>query len=236
MVLVLAGTLMFWQTRRARLEPPAVLAQIKRLNQLATVRYSIQRIVGIKEEKQPLGSESILLIVQARVDAGINLDLMRPQDVTVGKDGSVSVRLPPPRYWTCPSTRRTPRSGTGKRHGGRLGCHIAWIWNNALESPASKAPVKRLWTWAFSGMRTRTREIPSVFYWNWLVPKASSYFRRSPCSAMRCRRRVPVLDFTERDASVQFGRMTAVNLASNSDTRSVANVVFPDGFCFVTTS
>jgi len=96
LVLVLTGTLMFWKTRPGRLEPPAVLAQIKRLNQLATVRYSIQRIVGIKEEKQPLGSESILLIVQARVDAGINLDLMRPQDVTVGKDGSVTVQLPPP--------------------------------------------------------------------------------------------------------------------------------------------
>ena len=50
LLLVLTGTLMFWKTRTGRLEPPAVLAQIKRLNQLATVRYSIQRIVGIKEE------------------------------------------------------------------------------------------------------------------------------------------------------------------------------------------
>jgi hypothetical protein len=96
LILILAGALLFWQSRRGRLEPPVVLAEIKRLNQLATVRYSIQRVVGIKEEKQPVGSESILLIVQARVDAGINLDLMRPPDVAVGKDGSVSVRLPPP--------------------------------------------------------------------------------------------------------------------------------------------
>jgi len=51
-------------------------------------------VVGIREEKQPLGSESILLIVQARVEAGVDLAAMGPGDVTVRPDRSVLVMLP----------------------------------------------------------------------------------------------------------------------------------------------
>lgn len=87
----------FWISKREgrpRIDPPSVLAQVQRLNQLATVKYTIQKVIGLTEEKQPVGSESILLIVQASVQAGIDLASLRPDDVMVRSDGTVVVRLP----------------------------------------------------------------------------------------------------------------------------------------------
>jgi hypothetical protein len=48
----------------------------------------------LTEQKQPVGSESILLIVQANVQAGIDLSSLGPDDVTVRRDRTVVVRLP----------------------------------------------------------------------------------------------------------------------------------------------
>lgn len=94
--LLIAFSVVIWRARsHADLDQTAVLAQVKRLNQLATVRYTIQRVVALKEEKQPLGSESILLILQARVEAGVDLSELRADNVTVRKDGGVTVKLPP---------------------------------------------------------------------------------------------------------------------------------------------
>ena len=87
----------FWILNRGgrrRIDPPSVLAQIQRLNQLATVKYTIQKVIGLSEQKQPVGSESILLIVQASVQAGIDLASLRADDVIVRPDGTVVVRLP----------------------------------------------------------------------------------------------------------------------------------------------
>ena len=49
------------------LDPPAVVKEIQRLSELVTVKYSIQKVVGLKEEKVPFGSEQVLLMVQADV-------------------------------------------------------------------------------------------------------------------------------------------------------------------------
>lgn len=76
--------------------PATVLAQVKQLNQLATVRYTVQKVVGLREQKEPVGSESILLILQARVEAGVDVGSMRTGDVTVRRDGSVVILLPMP--------------------------------------------------------------------------------------------------------------------------------------------
>jgi len=85
-----------WLSKRERpLEPRAVLMQVRQLSQLATVEYTIQKVVGIKEDKQPVGSESILLIVEARVQGGVDLASLRAEDVTVHPDGTVALRLPP---------------------------------------------------------------------------------------------------------------------------------------------
>ena len=75
-------------------DPHTVVSQVRQLNQLATVRYTVQKIVGIKEEKDPVGSESILLVMQARVEAGIDLTNLREQDVFHRPDGALVVRLP----------------------------------------------------------------------------------------------------------------------------------------------
>jgi len=72
---------------------PAVITQIKQLNELVTVRYSIQRVVGLKEQHQPVGEESILLMVEGEVLAGIDLNGLRTDDCEV--DGRrVVVNLP----------------------------------------------------------------------------------------------------------------------------------------------
>ena len=86
LVLIAIGT-SWWLVRRApsalQLEPPAILTQVRQLNQLASVKYTVQKVVAIREQKQPVGSESILLILQASVEAGVDLAALRPEDVSV---------------------------------------------------------------------------------------------------------------------------------------------------------
>jgi hypothetical protein len=96
-VVIIAIGVVLWfreDTRSPQLDPPAVVAQIQQLNQLATVRFTIQKVVGLTEDIHPVGSESILLILQARVDAGIDLSRVQPRDLSVARDGSVTLRLP----------------------------------------------------------------------------------------------------------------------------------------------
>ena len=57
------------------------MREIQRLNELVSVKYTIQRVVGLEEQKVPLGSEKLLLIVQAEVLAGIDLSTLKPGDV-----------------------------------------------------------------------------------------------------------------------------------------------------------
>jgi hypothetical protein len=96
-VSVFAIALMLWLWRREwrpYFSPPAVLGQVRQLNQLSTVKYTIQKVIGLKEQKEPIGSESILLIIQAHIEAGIDLAGMTTGDITVRSDGTVEVRLP----------------------------------------------------------------------------------------------------------------------------------------------
>jgi hypothetical protein len=96
-VVALAGIIgAWWLNRREKLslDPPAVLAQVQQLNQLTTVQYTIQKVVALTEDKDPVGSESILLVVQASVQGGVDLARMQPDDVTVRSDGAVELRLP----------------------------------------------------------------------------------------------------------------------------------------------
>jgi hypothetical protein len=81
--------------RLERADSPAVVTAIQRLNQLITVRYSIQRVVGIKEQKQPLGEESLLLMVQGEVQAGVDLAHFDSASVHFSDPLTVAVLLPP---------------------------------------------------------------------------------------------------------------------------------------------
>jgi hypothetical protein len=82
---------------RHRLDSAAVVTQVQRLNELATVRYSIEKVVGMKEQKDPVGEESILLLVRGRVVAGVDLAGLVPNDVTGFNGSGVRIRLMPPR-------------------------------------------------------------------------------------------------------------------------------------------
>ena len=94
LILGLAGAAVYYryfprraETRRT-VDTPALLLQIQQLSELATVKYNIQKVIGLEEQKIPFGSEKVMLLVQATVKAGVNL-----QDVAA--DGSV-IRLPAP--------------------------------------------------------------------------------------------------------------------------------------------
>ena len=78
-------------------DSPAVVTQIQRLNQLVTVRYSIQRVVGVKGPKEPLGEESLLLMVQGEVQAGVDLAGFDSANVHFSGPHAVAILLPPPR-------------------------------------------------------------------------------------------------------------------------------------------
>jgi hypothetical protein len=79
-----------------RLDSPAIVKEIRLLNELVTVRYSVEKVVGMKEQKSPLGAESILLLVQGRVLAGVDLSALTANDVTMRGHSHPVIRLTRP--------------------------------------------------------------------------------------------------------------------------------------------
>jgi len=79
------------------LDPSAVVHEIQRLNELVSVKYTIQKVIGLEEKKVPLGSEKILLFVQAEVLAGIDLSMLTAHDVKLFPDQRLQIALPPPK-------------------------------------------------------------------------------------------------------------------------------------------
>lgn len=98
-----AAALYFYlQAARGRVvrvaDSAAVVREIQRLNELVTVRYNIQKAIGLKEEKVPFGSEQVLLLVQATVLGGVDLAAVTPADVQLdAASRRVAIQLPPPR-------------------------------------------------------------------------------------------------------------------------------------------
>jgi len=78
------------------LESPAVVKEVQQLSELVTVKYSIEKVVGMKEQKSPVGTESILLLVRGKVLAGVDLAGLTPGDVTVVNRDTLRIRLTPP--------------------------------------------------------------------------------------------------------------------------------------------
>lgn len=77
-----------------RLDSEAVVTQVKNLRELVTVKYSIQRVVGLREPKVPFGEESILLMVQGEVLAGVDLDRLSARDIEFTGKRSATITLP----------------------------------------------------------------------------------------------------------------------------------------------
>lgn len=101
-VLAAAALYFYLQAARGRVvrvaDSAAVVREIQRLNELVTVRYNIQKAIGLKEEKVPFGSEQVLLLVQATVLGGVDLAAVTPADVQLdAASRRVAIQLPPPR-------------------------------------------------------------------------------------------------------------------------------------------
>lgn len=95
--LVLTSYFHLWVRHPA--SPAIIITQVHKLNQLVTVRYSIQRVVGIREPKVPVGEESILLMVQGEVLAGVDLERVHSRDIVYAGDRKIIVSLPPARLF-----------------------------------------------------------------------------------------------------------------------------------------
>jgi Protein of unknown function (DUF4230) len=78
------------------LDAPAMVREIQSLSELASVKYTVQKVVGL-EEKKALGSEKLLLIVQAEVLAGVDLSALSPGNIKILPDRSIKLSLPPAR-------------------------------------------------------------------------------------------------------------------------------------------
>jgi hypothetical protein len=84
------------QSHRRTFDSQAIVKEVRPLNDLATVKYSIEKVVGMKEEKSPVGEESILLLVRGTVIAGVNLASLNSNDVSMSSDGVARIRLMKP--------------------------------------------------------------------------------------------------------------------------------------------
>lgn len=97
-VALLIGVLVYAYVKQTfglhRLDSQAVVTQIQRLNELVTVKYIIQRVVGLRERKVPFGEESILLMVQGEAIAGVDLATMTARYVRYTHKGVVTLTLP----------------------------------------------------------------------------------------------------------------------------------------------
>jgi hypothetical protein len=96
LIAVAAVVVAIYGIRGQRFDSATIVSRIKPLNQLTTVRYTVQRVIGIKEAKQPFGEESLLLMVQGDVLAGVDLADLRKEDVRVLNDHTVAIHLPAP--------------------------------------------------------------------------------------------------------------------------------------------
>ncbi len=94
LVLLLALLLNRFGATAKRRRPDTLVLQVQKLKQLVTVRVSLQRIISMTEDKVPLGSESILLMVQGEALAGVDVGRITSRDVSITADGKAQIDLP----------------------------------------------------------------------------------------------------------------------------------------------
>jgi len=99
----LAAVLLFFINQRGSsiptLNPPAIVREIQGLSELVSVKYTVEKVVGLEEKKTPVGSEKLLLIVQAEVLAGVDLAQLSPGSIKVQPGGNIKLALPPARIF-----------------------------------------------------------------------------------------------------------------------------------------
>jgi hypothetical protein len=81
---------------------PAVVGAVRALARLEAVSFHMERVIDMRERQSHLfglfeSEDAVLLVAAADVIAGVDLGLMRDDDLWVDRsDGSVHVVLPPP--------------------------------------------------------------------------------------------------------------------------------------------
>src|SRR5271165_223685 len=104
---LLAGLVAFlaWRAFEQRtlpvrsLDSPAIVREIQSLSELVSVKYTVQKVVGLEEKKTPVGAEKLLLIVQAEVLAGVDLSQMTPGSIKILPRDGIQLALPPARIF-----------------------------------------------------------------------------------------------------------------------------------------
>jgi hypothetical protein len=81
------------------LDAPAMVREIQSLSELVSVKYTVQKVVGLEEKKSPVGSEKLLLIVQAEVLAGVDLASLPAGSIRILPDKQVKIALPQARIF-----------------------------------------------------------------------------------------------------------------------------------------
>jgi uncharacterized protein DUF4230 len=81
------------------LDAPAMVREIQGLSELVSVKYTVQKVVGLEEKKNPVGTEKMLLIVQAQVLAGVDLAALPPGAIKISAHNEIKLALPPPRIF-----------------------------------------------------------------------------------------------------------------------------------------
>ena len=76
-----------------------MVREIQSLSELVSVKYTVQKVVGLEEKKTPVGSEKLLLIVQAEVLAGVDLSQMTPASIKLLPHDEIRLALPPARIF-----------------------------------------------------------------------------------------------------------------------------------------
>ena len=81
------------------LDAPAMVREIQGLSELVSVKYKVQKVVSLEEKKSPVGSEKLLLIVQAEVLAGVDLASLPAGSIRILPDKQVKIALPQARIF-----------------------------------------------------------------------------------------------------------------------------------------
>ncbi len=81
------------------LDSPAIVREIQGLSELVSVKYTVQKVVGLEEKKTPVGAEKLLLIVQAEVLAGVDLSEVTPAGVKILPGDNIKLALPAARIF-----------------------------------------------------------------------------------------------------------------------------------------
>lgn len=97
--LVLVAALWWFFARPSTLAAnlPSLLREVQALNELVSVKYRVQKVVGIEEQKTYVGAERLLLIVQADVLAGVDLNGLQATNFELAGSRRVLLRLPAPK-------------------------------------------------------------------------------------------------------------------------------------------